>query len=409
MPAQITEEGLGPRGAPAGRLGPLVEELQSQVNELLAELRRQGPLLGSERSTSTAGARGRASAASSSSSPATCRACRPSRDRSGDIDPNGVYTGSIQLGSTAALRHRGIVRRLGEPLIPLDDLGPSTSAAPIGSFDERRSRRRRRRRRSHAAVERRGPPGACRRAAGARAELARLLRRRRLRRSPRPPLPCLRASPPWPCASPRVSPCPARLPQAPSVTKEHPCRPSRPPAPTRRRTRSPAAVAMGRDVDASVAGLDPHRRRRAVHAAGLLRRVARGARRPSRSRTSCPAASAACSSPCSAPTSWARRRCATTAVASIGSSAWWTSCTRRCCPAPTHPDRPRPTATAATARCRGSARRVVAVAGGELFHRVGCRAGAGKEHRGADAGRGAASAASSRARRASPCRRAHRS
>jgi hypothetical protein len=101
VPAQITEEGLV-LGTPAGGLGPLVDQLQAQLNELLRALNLTVTVLGAEESTDDEG-----SAVASVgglliefSAPVDGLPAVPGP--LGDLDLNGAYAGSLQLGATAA-------------------------------------------------------------------------------------------------------------------------------------------------------------------------------------------------------------------------------------------------------------------------------------------------------------------
>jgi hypothetical protein len=102
VPAQITHEGLV-IGSPAGGLGPLAEQVQSQVNELVRAHDLRVSILDAEETTDESGA------AVASVGGLLVEFSRDVQDLPtvpgpiGDIDANGLYRGTIQLGSTAAL------------------------------------------------------------------------------------------------------------------------------------------------------------------------------------------------------------------------------------------------------------------------------------------------------------------
>jgi len=101
VPAQITEEGLV-LGTPTGGLGPLVEQVQVQLNELLRALNVTVTVLGVEETTdeddgavaSVGGLLVEVSA------PVDGLPTVPGP--LGDLDLNGAYAASLQLGATAA-------------------------------------------------------------------------------------------------------------------------------------------------------------------------------------------------------------------------------------------------------------------------------------------------------------------
>ena len=101
MPAQITEEGLVV-GSPAGS-GPLQQQLQDALNQLLAAMRIKVTLLdveevvddGTGQAVASAGGLLLEVAADAQNLPIIPGPL-------GDLDPNGTYVGSIQLGATAA-------------------------------------------------------------------------------------------------------------------------------------------------------------------------------------------------------------------------------------------------------------------------------------------------------------------
>lgn len=102
VPAQITQNGLV-LGSPDGATGPLAQQQQSQLNELLRSLDVTITILGSEQSTDQD---------SSAVASVGGLLVEFSRDVQGlptipspvgELDPNGLYTGSVQLASTAVL------------------------------------------------------------------------------------------------------------------------------------------------------------------------------------------------------------------------------------------------------------------------------------------------------------------
>lgn len=102
VPAEITEEGLV-LGSPAGGLGPIVQQLQTSVNGLLEALGVRVSLLGVEETIDE-------ETAAVASAPGILlelgtdvRGLPTVPGPLGDIDLNGLYTGTIRLGSTAAM------------------------------------------------------------------------------------------------------------------------------------------------------------------------------------------------------------------------------------------------------------------------------------------------------------------
>lgn len=102
VPAQITDKGLV-LGPSAGGSGPLDQQQQSQLNELLRNLNVKVTTLGSQQSTDD-----------KSTAVASVGGLLIEFERdvqglptvpgpAGELDPNGLYTGSFQLGSTAVL------------------------------------------------------------------------------------------------------------------------------------------------------------------------------------------------------------------------------------------------------------------------------------------------------------------
>jgi len=101
VPSQITEDGLV-LGSPTGALGPLIQQLQTQVNDLLRALGIKITVLAAEQDTDVdAGAV--ASAGGLLIEVAQPLSGLPSIPGPlGDIDPNAIYKASVQLGATAA-------------------------------------------------------------------------------------------------------------------------------------------------------------------------------------------------------------------------------------------------------------------------------------------------------------------
>jgi hypothetical protein len=101
LPAEITEDGLI-LGSPSGALGPLLRQLQVQVNELLRSLGLTVALLETTEDTDVDG-NAVASADGLLISFAHEIAGLPAIPGPlGEIDPNGLLTASVQLGTTAA-------------------------------------------------------------------------------------------------------------------------------------------------------------------------------------------------------------------------------------------------------------------------------------------------------------------
>ena len=101
IPSQITEDGLV-IGSPSGGLGPIVQQLQSQLNELLRALGLKVTLIGA---TADPEAEGGAVASADGllielSQTVTGLPTVPGP--LGEIDPNGTFVGSVLLGQSAA-------------------------------------------------------------------------------------------------------------------------------------------------------------------------------------------------------------------------------------------------------------------------------------------------------------------
>jgi hypothetical protein len=102
IPAQITEQGLV-LGSPTGVLGPLVQQLQTQVNSLLQAL---GFRLVALETTQTLKDEDNNAAATAQglliefSANVAALPTLPLPSPVGEVDPNGTYSGSIQIGAT---------------------------------------------------------------------------------------------------------------------------------------------------------------------------------------------------------------------------------------------------------------------------------------------------------------------
>ncbi len=133
VPAQLTEDGLV-LGDPEGATGPLDQQLQSQLNTLLTQLGVQVSILDAEELSDdeTGGVASVGGLLIEAAVPVNDLSVLPGPQ--GDIDPNGTYEASIQLGSTAA---RGVAFSFGTEAVP----DPSTdggfgSTDSGGAFDE---------------------------------------------------------------------------------------------------------------------------------------------------------------------------------------------------------------------------------------------------------------------------------
>jgi hypothetical protein len=101
VPAQITEDGLV-LGTPTGGLGPLVQQLQAQLNDLLRSLNIKVTQLSSEESTDDDGFAVARTGGLLIEVSVPVDGLGTVPGPLGDIDPNGVYVASIQVGATAA-------------------------------------------------------------------------------------------------------------------------------------------------------------------------------------------------------------------------------------------------------------------------------------------------------------------
>ena len=102
VPAQITEDGLVV-GSPSGGSGPLQQQVQTVLNQVLEALHVKITLLDAQQTLDDGGGRAVASSGGLLIEVATEAQGLPTVPGPlGDLDPNGTYVGSIQLGSTAA-------------------------------------------------------------------------------------------------------------------------------------------------------------------------------------------------------------------------------------------------------------------------------------------------------------------
>lgn len=102
VPAKITEDGLVV-GSPSGSTGPLQQQLQTAVNQLLEAMHIKLTLLDSEETLDDGTGQAVAATGGLLLEIATQAQDLPTVPGPlGEIDPNGTYVGSIQLGNTAA-------------------------------------------------------------------------------------------------------------------------------------------------------------------------------------------------------------------------------------------------------------------------------------------------------------------
>ena len=102
VPAKITEDGLVV-GSPGGNGGPLQQQLQTALNQLLAAMNIKVTVLDSEETLDDG--TGQAVAATGGlllEIAADAQGLPTIPGPLGELDPNGTYVGSIQLGNTAA-------------------------------------------------------------------------------------------------------------------------------------------------------------------------------------------------------------------------------------------------------------------------------------------------------------------
>lgn len=101
VPAQITEDGLV-LGSPTGGLGPLVQQLQAQLNELLRALDFTVTVLPSEENPDQDGVAVANVGGMLIEFAVPLDGLPAVPGPLGDIDPNGRYVASLQIGTTAA-------------------------------------------------------------------------------------------------------------------------------------------------------------------------------------------------------------------------------------------------------------------------------------------------------------------
>ena len=101
VPSQITEDGLVV-GSPTGGLGPIVQQIQTQVNELLRALGLKVQLLPSEEDPDAEGGAVASNGGLLIELAQAVEGLPTIPGPLGDIDPNGTFVGSIQLGLSAA-------------------------------------------------------------------------------------------------------------------------------------------------------------------------------------------------------------------------------------------------------------------------------------------------------------------
>ncbi len=127
LPAQLTEEGLV-LGEPTGALGPLLQPLQDQLTALLSDLAVRIDLLDIEETTDEAGGAVAAAGGLLFEVSVPVEGLPTVPGPTGEVDPNGSYSASIQLGSTAA---RGLAATF--------DSDPGSAEPPVvddgGGFD----------------------------------------------------------------------------------------------------------------------------------------------------------------------------------------------------------------------------------------------------------------------------------
>ncbi len=131
VPSQITEDGLVV-GSPSGGLGPLVQQLQTQVNELFRALGLKISILGADADPDAEGGPAASAGGLLIELAQTVEGLPPVPGPLGDIDPNGPVVGSIQIGQSGA---RGAAFLFGEDGVPDDGSGASDLGfdVPVGS------------------------------------------------------------------------------------------------------------------------------------------------------------------------------------------------------------------------------------------------------------------------------------
>lgn len=132
VPARLTEDGLVV-GSPSGGTGPLQQQLQTALNQLLSALDIRVSLLDVQEEPDDGTGLAVASAGGVLVEMAVDAAGLPILPGPiGDIDPNGTYVGSILLGQTAA--SAGAVTFDIEEIPPIDPVAPG-AGAPVADVD----------------------------------------------------------------------------------------------------------------------------------------------------------------------------------------------------------------------------------------------------------------------------------
>lgn len=103
VPAEITDKGLVLGPSAGGSDGPLAQEQQSQLNELLRTFNVKVTTLGSQQGTDDKGTAVASVGGLLIEFERDVQGLPTVPGPAGELDPNGLYTGSFQLGSTAVL------------------------------------------------------------------------------------------------------------------------------------------------------------------------------------------------------------------------------------------------------------------------------------------------------------------
>jgi hypothetical protein len=132
VPAQLTDDGLVV-GSPTGSDGPLRQQLQDALNQLLEALQIRVTMLDSEETVDDGTGLARASAGGILVEVAADAQGLPTIPGPiGDLDPNGTYVGTFQLGNTAAAGAATTFEIEDIPFDPPADLGGGLSFDPGG-------------------------------------------------------------------------------------------------------------------------------------------------------------------------------------------------------------------------------------------------------------------------------------
>lgn len=126
VPAEVTSDGLVV-GEPTGADGPLVQQLTSQVNDLVRALGVEVTALEVEDGVDDSGLAFARSAGVLVEFDVDAQGLPVLPGPQGDVDPNGIYTGVIQLGQTGAT---GLAATIDDPVFSPG--GVSTPDAPTG-------------------------------------------------------------------------------------------------------------------------------------------------------------------------------------------------------------------------------------------------------------------------------------